>query len=77
MGWDSDQPPLNYMKRRLRYYERKRNPTLKLINNITLREQYGVPKLQAIIDLTVENIDNRIKQFQEAIETLESNGINE
>lgn len=72
MEWETDQPPINYLKRRIVYYKKKRGHTRNLINSQLLIKKYGKLKLFFLIASSVDSIEKRIKEFEKAIKKLES-----
>lgn len=73
MGWETDQPPINYLKRRVVYYKKKRGSMNGMRNDTTLFEAYGgEKKFQKIVDRRIFWIEQRIKEFEVAIKTLEN-----
>jgi hypothetical protein len=72
MGWNTDQAPLNYLRRRVIYLKKKRGYTRNLIKDELLLAKYGSEKLTLLVAHAVQNIERRIKQFEKAIKKLKS-----
>lgn len=73
MGWDTDQPPLEYLKRRVVYYKKRIGIVrgfLKKDDDFILWRKYG-NKLPEIVERRVIHYEWRITQFNSAISQLE------
>lgn len=70
--WETDQPPVNYLKRRIIYYKKKIGRTKNIIHNEIMFEKYGQKELSAIITRAVEHYEKRIKQFKSSIKKLQN-----
>lgn len=75
MSWETDQPPLNYLKRRIKYYKKKRGEVRGFIKSEFFIQQYGGKrKLKKLIAKRIYQIEDRIKEYEIAIKYIE-NGI--
>lgn len=73
MAWETDQPPINYLMRRIKYYKKKRGEVRGFINSDFFIRQYGGKrKLKKLIAARVLQIEQRIKEYEQAIKTLEN-----
>ena len=71
MGWETDQPPVNYLRRRVVYYKKKRGKVRKLVHSENLKKEYG-RNLPSIISAVVKGIEKRIREYERAIKKLTS-----
>jgi hypothetical protein len=69
MAWQTDQPPLEYLKRRVIYYKKKRGYSRKWIKDKGMIKRYGKKAIQTAID----RIESRIKEFEQAAKILSEN----
>lgn len=73
MGWETDQPPINYLKRRVIYYKKKLGSFRTLRENKEYYPQYGGKKeFQRLVDKRIFFTGERIKEFENAIKLLEN-----
>ncbi len=71
MGWQTDQPVDNYLKRRVIYYKKKRESIKGLIKDSGFIEKYGKKKLEKMINERVININKRIEEYEKVIRLIE------
>jgi len=69
MEWETDQRPIDYLKRRIIYYKKKRATVKKLATNA----DYTTEHLKGLVGEKVLFIDKMIKQFEKAVKKLELN----
>lgn len=73
MGWETDQPPINYLKRRVIYYKKKRGSYRGIRGNSDYYFEYGgKAKFQKLVDDRIFWTEERIKEYEKAIKTLEN-----
>lgn len=72
MSWNTDQTPLNYLKRRIIYLKKKRGKVRGLAKKEVLIKKYGKATLKKITVIQVLKIEKRIRQFEKAVKKLES-----
>lgn len=73
MGWETDQPPINYLKRRIIYYKKKRGLYRGMRNDESHYSSFGGKKnYHRLIDKRIFWIEQRIKEYEEAIKILEN-----
>lgn len=70
-NWEPDQPVINYLTRRVKYYKKVRGS----INNRTLEnkfliDKYGKRELKRLISIRTIQINERITEYQTAISVL-------
>ncbi len=65
--WNTDQPPLEYLSRRVIYYKKKKSGLKKMLKSGFLLEKYGKRELSKIIEDRRKQIENRIEEFNKAI----------
>lgn len=71
MGWETDLPPINYLKRRIIYYKKKRGAVKNMIKDEWMVNRYGgIEEFQKLIDTRILNIEKRIKEFEGAVKKL-------
>lgn len=72
MGWETDQPPINYLKRRIIYYKKKRGSFIAMRSDSTYFNDYGGQnRFQKLVDRRIFWIEQRIKEYEDAIKKLE------
>lgn len=75
MAWETDQPPINYLNRRIKYYKKKRGQVMGFIKSeFFIREYGGKRNLKRIIAARIVQIEDRINEYEQAIKFIE-NGI--
>jgi hypothetical protein len=75
MTWDTDQPPIKYLERRVQYYKKKLGTVHGLLNvnkHEFMWRKYG-NRLPEIIERRCIQIEKRIKEFNKAIKILSAN----
>jgi len=73
MEWETDQRPIDYLKRRIIYYKKKRATVKNLATNAHLLNRYTAEQLKGLVGGKVLFIDKMIKQFEKAVKKLELN----
>ena len=71
MSWNTDKEPIEYLRQRVRYYEKKRLKILKLDKNPHMIEKYGEEMLRTIIARRLLQISFFITKFKQAVSDLE------
>lgn len=71
MGWETDQPPIKYLKRRVIYYKKKIGNTRSFNKNSLLIGRYGKKKLNTMVENVINRYRDRINEFEKAIKLLE------
>lgn len=70
MAWNTDQSPLNYLKRRIKYYKKKRSSIKNCAKNKAVIAQYGEKGVKKLIAISEQRINKRIKEFELAIKKI-------
>lgn len=70
MGWETDQPVINYLKRRVKYYKEKRGQVSRMADEPVLLKQWKKSDLKRAVKERVRHYDDRIKEYTDAIELL-------
>ena len=70
MAWKTDQEPIDYLKRRVIYYKKKRAQVKGFIHNKGIVKTYERPKLIKLIKSRTTQIDSLIEMFENAIKKL-------
>lgn len=74
MGWESDREPLDYLERRLRYYNRKlrkfKRTQKEDADQWTINYFGGKRAYHKAVAATIKKTELRISQYQEAIKKL-------
>ncbi len=69
-NWDTDQPVIGYLTRRIKYYKKVRGGLPRHVSSKYLVEKYGKIELKKLIGLRIIQIDERIKEYETAIAIL-------
>jgi hypothetical protein len=72
MGWETDQPPLSYLERRVKYYKKKIATAKKWTTMDFFLRQYGKKEITRISNRRIAHYETRIGEFQKAIEVLKN-----
>jgi len=73
MAWETDKPPIDYLKQRIKYYKKKRGVVRRLIKDPFAITRYGgEEKLQELIDSRLEEIDTLMGMYEDAVLNLET-----
>ncbi len=76
MGYPIEQNPINYLKRRVVYYKKKRgllgNSFVKTPTRYMIQMCGGRAGVKKVSKMAIENINKRITDFEAAIKILES-----
>jgi len=73
MAWETDKPPIDYLKQRIKYYKKKKSTVKNLSKSGSIVERYGgEEKLQELIKERLEELDGMADQFKEAVLILET-----
>jgi len=77
MGWNTDQTPINYLKRRVIYYKKQKAKVKGLLSRPFTefkKNRYGSKaKFKKVVDDKIYFINDMIGKFNAAIEILEQN----
>lgn len=73
MAWNTDQPPLEYLRRRLIYYNKRKRIVERLLDKESAWARWG-NSLPELVTRRVIQIERLIKKFQKAISILEQHG---
>lgn len=70
MGWNVDREPIDYLRRRVHYYEKKKKKAMKLADNPAAQQYFG-DELPHIIARRLLTIESMTFMFKKAIKDLE------
>ena len=70
MAWQHDQPPLNYLKRRVKYYKKKIAENMNYVPEEHILDKYGEEAVEAMVARNTVRMKKRIAEFQKAIRIL-------
>lgn len=71
-NWNTDQPVIGYLTRRIKYYKKIRGGLPKCVEYKVLIDKYGKRELKRLINLRIEQINERIVMYETAISVLKS-----
>jgi hypothetical protein len=71
MSWQYDREPIDYLRRRVRYYQRRRSKIINLPKNPEMIKKLG-DELPALVVRRVWEIDSYIDMFKKAVKDLEA-----
>jgi hypothetical protein len=70
MSWETDLSPIDYLKRRIIYYRKKRGNVRNMHKDEYWLQQYGLKRVKEIQKLAIERIEKRIGEYEKAIKKL-------
>lgn len=70
MSYPTDHNPIEYLKRRIIYYKKKRGMIRNIHKDKFFVQQYGLKKLKSIQKEGLASIENRITEYEKALTTL-------
>jgi len=71
MGWNVDREPIDYLRRRVRYYQNKKKKIIKLKDNPAAQQKFG-NELSTLIARRLLTIESMMDMFKKAIRDLET-----
>lgn len=73
MGYETDHPPIVYLERRIKYYKKRRGNARGWPNDEYYLRRYGKKEIKRISKAVIARYDERIKEYEKAIEILKKN----
>jgi hypothetical protein len=70
MGWEWDQPPEEYLIRRLRFYKIKLRRLRRRLDNPYIKDRYTKGQIDKMIKDGTARYSKRIRQFEKAIKQI-------
>lgn len=70
MGWNVDVEPIDYLRRRVRYYQKKKKKVMKLKDNPAAQQYYG-DELPHLIGRRLLTVEAMIFMFRKAVNDLQ------
>jgi hypothetical protein len=71
MSWNYDKEPIDYLKQRVRYYEKKISKIKNWLKNPILVEKYGEEQLRYMMARGVLSNASYVDMFKKAVKDLE------
>lgn len=72
MGFETDYNPTDYLKRRVKYYKKKKASVKRSAKDPHFIKQYGEKQLAKIVIAVDERYSARIAEYEDAIKVLTS-----
>jgi hypothetical protein len=72
MSWQYDKEPIDYLRQRIKYYQKKIPKAKNWINNKILKEKYGEEELRYIIARKLLSAESYIAMYKKAVKDLEA-----
>lgn len=72
MAWNTDHPPINYLRRRIVYYKKKRGEARGWPKDEWFIQKHGVEAMRRASERRIAHLEKRIRQYEKAILKLQS-----
>jgi hypothetical protein len=72
MSWQVDREPIDYLRRRVKYYKGRMSKVKNLIKEQWMVEKYGEEELRYIIARRLLSIESFISMYEKAVKDLQT-----